>query len=219
MKTSNNDNTHENIKTNTNNNINKKAEITTNSNNLNENAQKTKISRKVINILQYIIIIILIVLIAYYSYQKFILQKKYVSFFNHNFFIILSGSMETTINTKDLIVTSPKDTYEKGDIIAFNQDETVTVHRIIDVKNEDGIKSYVTKGDNNNAEDLDEVKNEDILGAYNFTIPILGGIIIFFATNPILLIVLIVALVLIYFIIKLLKQNYNENKNIQTNNK
>jgi len=219
MKTSNNDNTHENIKTNTNNNINKKAEVTTNSNNLNENAQKTKISRKVINILQYIIIIILIVLIAYYSYQKFILQKKYVSFFNHNFFIILSGSMETTINTKDLIVTSPKDTYEKGDIIAFNQDETVTVHRIIDVKNEDGIKSYVTKGDNNNAEDLDEVKNEDILGAYNFTIPILGGIIIFFATNPILLIVLIVALVLIYFIIKLLKQNYNENKNIQTNNK
>lgn len=219
MKTSNNDNTHENIKTNTNNNINKKAEVTTNSNNSNENAQKTKISRKVINILQYIIIIILIVLIAYYSYQKFILQKKYVSFFNHNFFIILSGSMETTINTKDLIVTSPKDTYEKGDIIAFNQDETVTVHRIIDVKNEDGIKSYVTKGDNNNAEDLDEVKNEDILGAYNFTIPILGGIIIFFATNPILLIVLIVALVLIYFIIKLLKQNYNENKNIQTNNK
>lgn len=219
MKTSNNDNTHENIKTNTNNNINKKAEATTNSNNLNENAQKTKISRKVINILQYIIIIILIVLIAYYSYQKFILQKKYVPFFNHNFFIILSGSMETTINTKDLIVTSPKDTYEKGDIIAFNQDETVTVHRIIDVKNEDGIKSYVTKGDNNNAEDLDEVKNEDILGAYNFTIPILGGIIIFFATNPILLIVLIVALVLIYFIIKLLKQNYNEHKNIQTNNK
>lgn len=219
MKTSNNDNTHENIKTNINNNINKKAEVTTNSNNSNENAQKTKISRKVVNILQYIIIIILIVLIAYYSYQKFILQKKYVSFFNHNFFIILSGSMETTINTKDLIVTSPKDTYEKGDIIAFNQDETVTVHRIIDVKNEDGIKSYVTKGDNNNAEDLDEVKNEDILGAYNFTIPILGGIIIFFATNPILLIVLIVALVLIYFIIKLLKQNYNENKNIQTNNK
>ena len=219
MKTSNNDNTHENIKTNINNNINKKAEVTTNSNNSNENAQKTKISRKVVNILQYIIIIILIVLIAYYSYQKFILQKKYVSFFNHNFFIILSGSMETTINTKDLIVTSPKDTYEKGDIIAFNQDETVTVHRIIDVKNEDGIKSYVTKGDNNNAEDLDEVKNEDILGAYNFTIPILGGIIIFFATNPILLIVLIVALILIYFIIKLLKQNYNENKNIQTNNK
>lgn len=219
MKTSNNDNTHENIKTNTNNNINQKAEVTTNSNNSNENAQKTKISRKVINILQYIIIIILIVLIAYYSYQKFILQKKYVSFFNHNFFIILSGSMETTINTKDLIVTSPKDTYEKGDIIAFNQEETVTVHRIIDVKNEDGTKSYVTKGDNNNAEDLDEVKNEDILGAYNFTIPILGGIIIFFATNPILLIVLIVALVLIYFIIKLLKQNYNENKNIQTNNK
>lgn len=219
MKTSNNDNTHENIKTNTNNNINQKAEVTTNSNNSNENAQKTKISRKVINILQYIIIIILIVLIAYYSYQKFILQKKYVPFFNHNFFIILSGSMETTINTKDLIVTSPKDTYEKGDIIAFNQEETVTVHRIIDVKNEDGTKSYVTKGDNNNAEDLDEVKNEDILGAYNFTIPILGGIIIFFATNPILLIVLIVALVLIYFIIKLLKQNYNENKNIQTNNK
>lgn len=219
MKTSNNDNTHENIKTNTNNNINQKAEVTTNSNNSNENAQKTKISRKVINILQYIIIIILIVLIAYYSYQKFILQKKYVPFFNHNFFIILSGSMETTINTKDLIVTSPKDTYEKGDIIAFNQEETVTVHRIIDVKNEDGTKSYVTKGDNNNAEDLDEVKNEDILGAYNFTIPILGSIIIFFATNPILLIVLIVALVLIYFIIKLLKQNYNENKNIQSNNK
>lgn len=218
MKTNNNDNTHEDVKTNTNNNIlNKNIETTTNTTNSNDNFQKAKISRKVINILQYIIIIILIVLIAYYSYQKFILQKKYVSFFNHNFFIILSGSMETTINTKDLIVTSPKSTYEKGDIIAFNRNETITVHRIINVKNENGTKSYITKGDNNNAEDLDEVQNEDILGAYNFTIPILGSIIIFFAANPILLIILIVALILIYFIIKLLKQNYNENKNIQSN--
>ena len=109
-----------------------------------------------------------------------------------------------------------KDVMKKQDL---KQEKPTDPSMTLDVKNEDDIKSYVTKGDNNNAEDLDEVKNEDILGAYNFTIPILGSIIIFFATNPILLIVLIVALVLIYFIIKLLKQNYNEHKNIQTNNK
>ena len=163
-------------------------------------------AKKIIRIIQYIIIVILIVLIAYIAYQKFILKKKNISFFNNNFFIILSGSMEPTIKVKDLVVTSPKDNYVKGDIVAFYTGENVTVHRIEDIKTENNITYYVTKGDNNNAIDLNTVSQNNIIGAYKFTIPILGSIIIFFYSNPILLFTLIIALILIYAIIKLIKK-------------
>ena len=91
----------------------------------------------IFNIIQYIIIIILIILIGYFSVQKFILKNTSVNFLNYNFYTILSGSMEPTINIKDLVVTHPKDKYETNDIIAFKHDDSVTVHRIVNVEYDD----------------------------------------------------------------------------------
>lgn len=172
---------------------------------------KKKKSCNIINIIQYIIIFILIAFIAYFSYQKFILNKRYVPFFNHNFFIILSGSMEPTINTNDLIVTSQKNVYEKNDIVAFSSGNYITVHRIVDVKNDTSGTKFITKGDSNNTTDLEELDPNDIIGVYKFTIPILGNIFIFLYTYPIFLIILIVVLILIYLIIKFIQKRNKEN--------
>ncbi|MBO5349737.1 MAG: signal peptidase I [Clostridia bacterium] len=161
--------------------------------------------KKIIHIIQYIIIFILIFLIAYVAYQKFILKKTNISFFNHNFFIILSGSMEPTIKTQDLIVTSPKDSYSTGDIIAFNEGNHVTVHRIESVITDNNTTSYITKGDNNNAIDVGTLSHDNIIGAYKFTIPMLGSIFIFFFTNPIFLAIFVASLILIYAIVKLIR--------------
>lgn len=160
---------------------------------------------KITRILQYIITIFLILLIIYVVYQKFILKKTNISFFNHNFFIILSGSMEPTIKTQDLIVTSPKKVYNEGDIVAFYEGNSVIVHRIGTKIEEGDAPSYTTKGDNNNSADTGTLSHDDIIGAYKFTIPFLGKIFLFIFSNPILVAVIIIALILIYAIIRLIK--------------
>lgn len=90
---------------------------------------------------------------------------------------VLSGSMEPAIQTGSVI--SIKETgadhhFAKDDVITFiTDDDMIVTHRINQVQN-DG-KSYITKGDANDAVDLEPVRQENIIGMYSgFTIPYLG---------------------------------------------
>lgn len=78
-----------------------------------------------------------------------------------------SGSMNGTINKGDVVLLDKKvKHYDEGDIIAFEQDGVVVVHRIVSVNKDDNIFSYRTKGDANNAMDMWEVKESSIVGHY-----------------------------------------------------
>ena len=78
-----------------------------------------------------------------------------------------SGSMNGTINKGDVVLLDKKvKHYDEGDIIAFEQDGVVVVHRIVGVDKDDGVYSYHTKGDANNAMDMWEVKETSIVGHY-----------------------------------------------------
>ena len=78
--------------------------------------KKTKIN--IFNTIQYIIIVILIILIGYFSIQKFIFKNKSINFLNYNFYTILSGSMEPTINTSRILCFSSK-IFDKNSHIFF----------------------------------------------------------------------------------------------------
>jgi len=71
---------------------------------------------------------------------------------------------------------------KKEDIIAFKQNDVVITHRIVEIKEEDGIKKIITKGDNNNTEDSGYVTHEQIEGIYKFKIPGLGNTAMFVQT-------------------------------------
>lgn len=75
---------------------------------------------------------------------------------------VLSDSMYPTIKTGDVIMVVPKDEYQIGDIVAFEDGSMIVTHRIID-QNEDG--SFVTKGDyvGNSADDM-PLKEQYIIG-------------------------------------------------------
>ncbi len=78
-----------------------------------------------------------------------------------------SGSMNGTINKGDVVLLDKKvKHYEEGDIIAFEQDGVVVVHRIVGVDKDNDVYSYHTKGDANNAMDMWEVKETSIVGHY-----------------------------------------------------
>ena len=78
-----------------------------------------------------------------------------------------SGSMNGTINKGDVVLLDKKKaTYEEGDIIAFEQDGVVVVHRIVSINEDDGNFTYKTKCDANNSIYQWEVKESSIVGHY-----------------------------------------------------
>lgn len=92
-------------------------------------------------------------------------------------FIVLSGSMESTIKTGSVayINTHVKaGDIQVGDIIAFNVENSQVTHRAIAI-NENN--TFTTKGDANENEDLAPVKFEDYKGKTIFSIPYLGKLI------------------------------------------
>ncbi|GIN85862.1 S26 family signal peptidase [Heyndrickxia sporothermodurans] len=95
--------------------------------------------------------------------------------------VVLSGSMEQTFQTGSIIAIKLKDTqtpYQKNDVITFNDGEKLVTHRIVEVKKLNGQALYKTKGDNNDAPDMNLVMSKNVVGKYtNFTIPYAGYVI------------------------------------------
>lgn len=136
--------------------------------------------------------------------------------------IVLSGSMSGNapdhIEVGDMIITKAvdPDTLEVGDIITYMEKGTVTVtHRIIEIC-EDG--SFRTKGDANNAEDMEPVLRENIVGKFMFRIPGLGDVAMF-AQTPLGMMVFIGVPLVAYILLDMAvraKQNKNKKKQAQS---
>jgi len=95
--------------------------------------------------------------------------------------VVLTGSMEPAISPGDIVITAPVSRVEpKIDDVASYQARRfdgapvgVFTHRIIDG---DAEKGWVLKGDNNPSPDIQQPKNNDILGVVIFVIPWLGNL-------------------------------------------
>jgi len=125
------------------------------------------------------------------------------SIFGYRIFIIKTGSMQSTINVGDLILTrNPnKNKLNIGDVITFISPDPqiwgmINTHRINDIKDE----YYYTKGDASDFIDQIPVKYDDILGEVIFK-STLGGKIVLWASKPLnmLLFILLPVVLLLYF--------------------
>lgn len=91
---------------------------------------------------------------------------------------VLSGSMEPAISTGAAIYidTSAKEAFEIGDIIVFPSPgrPEPTVHRIAGIHNDDGVRTYVTRGDANSRPDPEWVPHGDVIGETVLDIPYAG---------------------------------------------
>ena len=173
--------------------------------------------KKVVSIIILIILIPILFVNGVILVNSFIHPDEIPSFFGWKPFIVLSGSMETEIDAGDVAVVKETDTasLKKGDIIAFKSGEIVITHRIYDIIQEEGETRYITKGDNNNAEDNGYVLPEQIEGVYQFKISRLGNIEMFIQT-PIGMIVCLsipfIILVLVQIVDSKRNQKYIKEK-------
>lgn len=173
--------------------------------------------KKVVSIIILIILIPILFLNGVILVNSFIHPDEIPSFFGWKPFIVLSGSMETEIYAGDVAVVKETDisSLKKGDIIAFKSGDIVITHRIYDIIQDDGQVKYITKGDNNNAEDNGYVSPEQIEGIYQFKISRLGNLAMFVQT-PVGMIVCLsipfIILVLLQLVDSKRNQKYIEEK-------
>ena len=112
---------------------------------------------------------------------------------------VASDSMSPTFRTGDMIVIRKCDPSKlvEGDIITFhtiiNNQYALNTHRIAQIHETNGVRSYVTKGDNN------AIADGDIVGKYVTKIPVMGKVMDFLSSSIGFLVVIVLPL-LVFFI-------------------
>ena len=94
---------------------------------------------------------------------------------------VLSGSMIPTFDPGDVVVVrdTDADTLEVGDVITFQpfpDDPRLTTHRVQEVRYGVNGVSYVTKGDNNDAVDLEPITAQQVKGEVWYVVPYVGHV-------------------------------------------
>lgn len=162
--------------------------------------------------------------------KSYINPDEYPSFAGYNMMIVLSPSMEDTIMSGDLIVVKnaePEDIKgessagaQDGDIISFfdpdSSKQSVLTHRCKTVRETDGKISFITKGDNNNSEDLSPCPAENLIGTYVTRIPGAGNIAMWLQTVPGLIVCVAVPIVLLVAYDLIMKKRYDKSKKKDT---
>ncbi|MDD2376715.1 MAG: signal peptidase I [Clostridia bacterium] len=130
--------------------------------------------KKQFKIILNILIWVFIVIAAAITIISLNTKEKGVSnFFGYIPLSIQSASMEPAIYTGDLIISEKSDvkTLKEGDVISFFSIEkekvVIITHRIKEAKNDKGVLSFVTKGDNNELIDEKEVAPGDIVSKFD----------------------------------------------------
>lgn len=93
---------------------------------------------------------------------------------------VLSGSMEPAIRTGSVVIVRSHGAYHIGDVITFKgtgpKNVSIT-HRVVEMRVDRGVPSYVTKGDANNAPDSRLIAQKEIIGSVIVSVPYFGYVV------------------------------------------
>ena len=96
--------------------------------------------------------------------------------FSRGALVIATTSMTGELNQGDVaIFESYEDqTLAVGQVIVFEKNKSMIVHRIVDIKIVNGSARYYTKGDANEDRDSDYVTDAEVVGIVSHKIPVVG---------------------------------------------
>lgn len=98
-------------------------------------------------------------------------------YFKYSAIAIASGSMTPTFTKGSVVIVKKiddKNTLEVGNIIAYNYEGKIVVHRLNKIVEVRQNRYYYTKGDANENEDNYKVDEDMIIGVVNVAIPFIG---------------------------------------------
>lgn len=146
-------------------------------------------------ILRYLVLVILALFIGFniYSWNNSRLLGDAMPMpSGYGIAVVLSGSMEPTLEVDDLIIVRKVDEYKLGDVVVYQKGSELIVHRIVEFTS----SGVITKGDANNANDseisINSIKGKVILNISNV------GLIIDFLKSPVGVVLVIIVSVGLY---------------------
>lgn len=165
-----------------------------------------KIFQILIDVLVFIIAILILFLLYNFISLKFF-NNNYTNAFGFTMFEVASGSMQPSINQKDLIIVKITDKIKSKDVITYKLDDDFITHRIIRIDGD----TIFTKGDANTSEDY-QVSRKDLIGKVVCVVPKFGIIKEIFFT-PKIIISTIIFLILFSFCYSYVPENKRRIKN------
>lgn len=164
--------------------------------------EKKKLMKWISNLISGILIVLLIGIASVVVMTK--VSGGEPQIFGYQIKTVLSGSMEPRIQTGSLIAVKKavdKTNFAVGDVITFQADEDILItHRITEVVKSGESVLYRTKGDNNNAEDMEPVLSDNVVAEYaDITVPYLGYFINFSQSKNGALLLLIPGFILLLY--------------------
>ncbi len=167
--------------------------------------------KKIINIIFLILVFILILYTTIILIKKFVFKEEIPSIFGMKSFIVVSGSMEPTIETGDIVFIQETTDIHENDIIAFKYKNSVITHRVEKMVDNGGNKAYLTKGDANSQVDAEMILSKDLYGKYVFKINKLGNVVLFLRTKAGIIGISVIFMILfLTYILGFKKKNYSE---------
>ena len=140
---------------------------------------KTKrFSETICRVLRLTLLVAALLGVSYPAAAKAFFGQKNSTFFGFSSSVVLTGSMSPALEPNDIIVSRKQSSYAVGDIITFDAGGSSVTHRIVSV-GEDGMR---TKGDANNTEDAQTIKQSRVIGKVILVIPRLGAAVGFLKT-------------------------------------
>ena len=178
----------------------------------------------IIGVLLCVMCIPVIIFNLLFIFQGILSPDKAPSLLGKTPLIVLSESMNPTIQGGDLIISDSENpqNISKDDIISFfdpaevNSSAIIT-HRVVEVTNNNSSVEFITKGDFNNAIDMSSVPASKFVGKYNgFRIAGLGNFCLWLKSLPgILICVGIPLLLLIGYDIYRRKNNIKNHEKVE----
>lgn len=192
-----------------------------NPSNKNENLKskhfKENGKEQIIKVIEKILFIIFFLLLIYnvtFIINKAITSQNCITFFGISLIIQKDKTMENTLHENDLLIvknTKNQDDLKINDIIIYKSGEYFSAHRIQNIRLESAKTFYITRGDSNLYNDIEEKQIEEVKGKLILSIPILGFFINIFE-SWIVTIVIILFCAFKYLYNKELRKRQNKRK-------
>lgn len=119
------------------------------------------------------------IITAFLSIILFVIISLTTRYFKYFTVTIGSNSMVPYIKKGDVLIIKKLNDQELKDlkikdILAFNHDGIIIVHRIVKILEVNGERYFYTKGDNNNSEDGYPIKESEVVGESIIAVPYAG---------------------------------------------
>jgi len=129
---------------------------------------------------------------AYLANANRMMGNKLPMPFGYGAAVVLSDSMQPALSVNDLLIIHETADYTVGDIVVYQDESSLIVHRIV----KDNGETVITRGDANNTDDA-PIHKSSIKGIVVRRIPSLGALVNALKTPVGILLVLLCAILLI----------------------